>query len=747
LPYTETTWVDNTAPAISAANLQKIERGIHYSNQVFNVLDAAYGATGNGSTDDTTALQAAITAAAAVGGVVYSPPGYTYIITAKLTFTSTVHLVFNNSTIKAKSTMLGLAMGEISGSGASGTTFDDVVFHGNRAAGAQVSGPNVISSATGVVWRNVQVLHCYYGGPSINTGAAVDAYDSTFTDNVGTGSCDGIGAYSSALLRTYNCTANSNDRNGFYFDAGAADGCRLEGSAYQNNYSGAAIHSNYGTCPRFVCEQSSQFGLTVGGSGHTTTGWTFDYVETNNTGVAIPGYAQNNAGTGIELYGAAYCNFGTVISKKNLGYGMVLATNGTTGSKFNTIHGITCDQTGAADRDPGISITGTSTNNQIGNCSIRGHTVGIVIGESTSGNDHNVFGIVYLANNTHGGITIDGGNKNSFQNVVSRNTYTSDLTITSKAVVTFATANATLNVIGFLDHDDTGTDHTTVPAFLAYADASAVNNLILDGFARASRSAAVDLNGGNAMYLRRASRRTSISTFDSGETWSSSANNTTNGQFVEGNGAKKVTGAPGFTTSSRTSLTLNFSTMAASDWFRMYAYVTNQSDLAGAAGAVELRFRTSVGNYYAVSWNGAGLVNGAQWLSARKGAFAATGAPNWASITAIDLLVFGSASTATVTFDDLIIAETKWDRTSTIGQNNTPASITVAASPFLYQNTDGVPLNVMVSGGTVSAIDYSQDGTTFYSQGQIAGVFVVNPGDYTRVTYSVAPTMSKVPTR
>jgi hypothetical protein len=53
----------------------------------------------------------------------------------------------------------------------------------------------------------------------------------------------------------------------------------------------------------------------------------------------------------------------------------------------------------------------------------------------------------------------------------------------------------------------------------------------------------------------------------------------------------------------------------------------------------------------------------------------------------------------------------------------------------------------MVSGGTVSAIAYSQDNVTYYSQGQTAGIFVVNPGDYTKVTYSVAPTMSKVPTR
>jgi parallel beta-helix repeat protein len=47
----------------------------------------AYGAVGDGSTDDTTAVQAAFTAVATTGGVVYFPPG-DYKITTKLTITN-----------------------------------------------------------------------------------------------------------------------------------------------------------------------------------------------------------------------------------------------------------------------------------------------------------------------------------------------------------------------------------------------------------------------------------------------------------------------------------------------------------------------------------------------------------------------------------------------------------------------------------------------------------------------------------
>lgn len=51
-----------------------------WTSRDFNVM--AYGATGNGTTDDTTAIQAALTAAAS-GGVVYFPPG-TYLISTAL---------------------------------------------------------------------------------------------------------------------------------------------------------------------------------------------------------------------------------------------------------------------------------------------------------------------------------------------------------------------------------------------------------------------------------------------------------------------------------------------------------------------------------------------------------------------------------------------------------------------------------------------------------------------------------------
>jgi hypothetical protein len=71
-------------------------------------------------------------------------------------------------------------------------------------------------------------------------------------------------------------------------------------------------------------------------------------------------------------------------------------------------------------------------------------------------------------------------------------------------------------------------------------------------------------------------------------------------------------------------------------------------------------------------------------------------------------------------------------------------ALTIGASPYTY--TAGVKGSLIVSGGTVSAIAFSRDGTTFYSTGQTAGMFTLNARDSLRVTYTVLPTVTFVPT-
>lgn len=74
-----------------------------------------------------------------------------------------------------------------------------------------------------------------------------------------------------------------------------------------------------------------------------------------------------------------------------------------------------------------------------------------------------------------------------------------------------------------------------------------------------------------------------------------------------------------------------------------------------------------------------------------------------------------------------------------------PSGITVTASPFSYHNVDAFDEDVVIQGGTVTKIEFSRDNVAFYDVGLVAGMYRLSIGDYVKVTYTVAPTMTKVP--
>lgn len=76
------------------------------------------------------------------------------------------------------------------------------------------------------------------------------------------------------------------------------------------------------------------------------------------------------------------------------------------------------------------------------------------------------------------------------------------------------------------------------------------------------------------------------------------------------------------------------------------------------------------------------------------------------------------------------------------GRSVPPASetITVGASPYLFTSL-GIG-HALVSGGTVSSITWSRDGSTYLATGQTAGFFPLELTDSIIITYTVAPTLT-----
>lgn len=178
------TTVDEAWTASNANNLWSSLLAVNTAlgQLAINVKDPTYGATGNGVTDDTAAIQAAINAAnAAGGGLVFFPAG-TYI-TRTLTMFGNVHLYgagWSATTLKLKSATnadlidfgsANAALINLSAAFGTGTqaaphdwSIRDLTLDGNKAG--QTSGPSypLRAYAFGYLIQNVIVQNGFSGG-------------------------------------------------------------------------------------------------------------------------------------------------------------------------------------------------------------------------------------------------------------------------------------------------------------------------------------------------------------------------------------------------------------------------------------------------------------------------------------------------------------------------------------------------------------------------------------------------------
>lgn len=206
-------------------------------NVFYNVKQ--YGAVGNGSTDDTSAIASAISAASAAGGgVVYFPAG-TYISTTQ-TLVANVILAgagIGATTIKLKNganaDLLSAQTGSINlsaslGSGSTGTLLSfsirDLTLDGNKANQSSGTSYPLRFYGYNFVLRDLQILNGYTGGVLIDwngasfIGEPSDEMESLI-DNVKIHGCNGIGLQTGGPhdSRLHNVLSFNHGSHNFHF--------------------------------------------------------------------------------------------------------------------------------------------------------------------------------------------------------------------------------------------------------------------------------------------------------------------------------------------------------------------------------------------------------------------------------------------------------------------------------------------------------------------------------------------------
>jgi hypothetical protein len=109
-----------------------------------------------------------------------------------------------------------------------------------------------------------------------------------------------------------------------------------------------------------------------------------------------------------------------------------------------------------------------------------------------------------------------------------------------------------------------------------------------------------------------------------------------------------------------------------------------------------------------------------------------------------DLFKLTGASGNNVSLMDLQTAPVFREPTKT-RREVLPFSPTMGASPFYYTNKSDTEMDALFIGGTITNIEFTRDGSTFYNVGAPRSMVRLSPFDSVLVVYTSAPSLVIIP--
>jgi hypothetical protein len=486
MSFATKTWYDapNPLTPLNAEALNDLESRIDDLQGRVLSLEADFGAVGDGTADDTAAINAAIIAADSQNKLLIGSPGSTYRISSSIEIAvDDIQIDWANSTV--------LKSGTTSFTGINVTGVNVHMYN------LSMDGNKTVTPGAGLVWAggegklyNSKVNSNRLTGITVTgAGAELDLYTCEASSNgISTFSAHGFAAASGGLMRTYECVAEFNDWVGFFLYSTAADECHIDGYAHRNLL-GFDLRSDNGTIDEAIAVDNDRFGLEFYDeeAAIDITGWNCNFILAKNNGAT----SGDPSATGVELYSTSYSHFGTIISIGNSGYGLALGRN----CYDNTFGSVLCDGVGSIESDPGLLIA-ASDRNSFGSVSVRNHTFGISMGEDVVGaNNDNEFSNVYAYQCSYAVLRLQQtGARNHFGNVVARNCTTLDPGNWPGLISIMGPTETTVESFA---HKTT----TTAPTYLVHI--TSANNIVRQVHGAPGSSAAVNDTAGTSKVERQ----------------------------------------------------------------------------------------------------------------------------------------------------------------------------------------------------------------------------------------------------